>query len=550
MKIVCYAIKIVVSAMIRVLIVIFIGFLFSMIPYNPTFIPNNNMEFRSDNNGFLPSNSIVDIRLADDRLIFGTSGGLGYMDISDDYIFGTFEDNALPYGSNPAVITQDSIIVVSGGQMVEAAGGIYPSGTGIGYSLDNGINWDYKYQSIDPIPTDGLYQTIIWGNQNIKQLSVTTEINNITYDLAIMDDYIYSTSWAGGLRRFKFQNFEIVEPDDEVNPWEVIPLPMDNQYTLDCGYIDINSYEINPNDPINGGSHNHKGFSVYSSNDTTLWVGTAAGINRGIVNNEADCIDWEHYNALTHGFSGNWVIGFNHQTMETFERIWAITWSTGGVEVNALSYSDDNGLSWNVPEQIRDLNLKFYNIFSKENYVYASSEEGLFVSNNGEHWAKISNIEGIDGQKILSQTVYSSISILDNSELLWLGTADGLAYTSNLGLDWEVIRFWSNTENDDFYAYPNPFYINEINQFNGQGYVRLVFENASINAKVDIFNFSMEKVIELNNMTIINNSLYDNFGELIWDGRNSYGHKVSNGVYFCRLKNKNNVFWSKLMVIN
>ena len=77
-----------------------------------------------------------------------------------------------------------------------------------------------------------------------------------------------------------------------------------------------------------------------------------------------------------------------------------------------------------------------------------------------------------------------------------------------------------------------------------------MFENASINAKVDIFNFSMEKVIELNNMTIINNSLYDNFGELIWDGRNSYGHKVSNGVYFCRLKNKNNVFWSKLMVIN
>ena len=91
---------------------------------------------------------------------------------------------------------------------------------------------------------------------------------------------------------------------------------MDNQYTLDCDFIDIETYELNPNDPINGGSHNHKGFSVYSSNDTILWVGTAAGINKGIINQETGCIDWEHYNSAIHGFSGNWVIGFNHQLID------------------------------------------------------------------------------------------------------------------------------------------------------------------------------------------------------------------------------------------
>tara|TARA_Y100001968_G_scaffold325831_1_gene367772 strand:+ start:6340 stop:7989 length:1650 start_codon:yes stop_codon:yes gene_type:complete len=549
MKIVCYAMKIVGIVMNRVIIIIYFNFLFTITPYSSSFFPNENFEFNSSEVGFLPSNSIIDIRLANNRLVFGTSGGLGYMDISDDNLFGTFEDDNLPYGSNPSVISKNSIIAVSGGQMVEAAGGIYPSGTGIGYSIDNGMNWAYKYQPIDPIPNDGLYQTISWGNQDLKQLSVTTEINNITYDLAIIGDYIYSTSWAGGLRRFKFQNFDIVEPGEEVNPWQIIPLPMDNQYTLDCGYIDIDSYELNPNDPINGGSHNHKGFSVYTNNDSTIWVGTAAGINKGIINYETDCIDWEHYDAITHGFSGNWVIGFNHQTMEDGERIWAITWSTGGSEKNAISYSDDNGLTWNVPEQINQLNLKFYNIFSKENYIYASSEDGLFVSNNGDYWSKISHIEGIDGQKVLSETVYSSINITNNN-MLWLGTQDGLAYTSNLGLDWEVVRFWSNTDKDDFYAYPNPFYINEINQFNNQGYVRLVFKNASENSKVEIFNFSMEKVIELDNITLINNNLYQNIGEIIWDGRNSYGHKVSNGVYFCRLKNQKNISWSKLMVIN
>ena len=537
--------------MIRLILIFPLAFLFTMVPYSPFYISNNNMIFNSNDSGFLPSNSIVDIRMTENKLIFGTSGGLGYMDFYDEYIFGTFENNNLPYGSNPAVITKEAIIAVSGGQMVEAAGGIYPSGTGIGFSIDNGNTWSYKFQPIDPIPSDGLYQTISWGNQDIKQLSVTTEINNISYDLAIIGDYIYSTSWAGGLRRFKFQNIDIGEPGEELNPWQIIPLPMDNQYVLDCGSIDIETYELNPNDPINGGSHNHKGFSVYSSDDTTLWVGTAAGINKGTINQETDCIDWEHFNAMTHGFSGNWVIGFNYQLIDDHERIWAITWSTGGIEKHAISFSDDGGLTWDVPDQIRDLNLKFYNIFSIENSIYASSEEGLFVSHNGEYWAKISNIESIEGQKILSQIVYSSINFINNdNEMLWLGTSDGLAYTSNLGIDWEVIRFWENNHEDVFYAYPNPFYINEINQFNGEGYVRLVFKNASENAKLDIFNFAMEKVIALNNNTIINNNLYSNVGEFIWDGRNSYGHKVSNGVYFCRLKKNDNILWSKLMVIN
>ena len=535
--------------MIRICLIFYINFLFTMIPYSSSFQSNNDM-INSNSSGFLPSNSIVDLRLAQDRIIFGTSGGLGYMDINDNYIFGTFESSNLPYGSNPAVIAKEEIIAVSGGQMVEVAGGIYPSGTGIGYSLDNGNTWSYKYQSIDPIPSDGLYQTISWGTQDLKQLSVTTEINNISYDLAIIGDYIYSTSWAGGLRRFKFQNLDIGEPDEELNPWEIIPLPMDNQYTLDCDFIDTEMYELNPNDPINGGSHNHKGFSVYSSNDTILWVGTAAGINKGIINQETGCINWEHYNATIHGFSGNWVIGFNHQLIDDYERIWAITWSTGTSEKNAISYSNDGGLTWNVPDQLRDLNLKFYNIFSKNNTIYASSEQGLYISNNGEYWAKISDIEGIDGQKILSETVYSTIEIDYNSQMLWLGTPDGLAYTSNLGIDWEIIRFWGDNDDDVFYAYPNPFYINEINQFNNEGFVRFVFKNASNNSKLDIFNFAMEKVIELNNNIVINNSLYSNSGEFLWNGRNSYGHKVSNGVYFCRLKNNNNIYWSKLMVIN
>ena len=50
-----------------------------------------------------------------------------------------------------------------------------------------------------------IYDYISWGNQNnIAHLSITTPINNVTYDLDINGNYIYSTSWAGGLRRFDY----------------------------------------------------------------------------------------------------------------------------------------------------------------------------------------------------------------------------------------------------------------------------------------------------------------------------------------------------------
>ena len=535
-------------------IFLYFQFLFSMLPTHlsfNTYETNNINRNETDNIELgLPSNQIVDIRLGNDKLFFGTSGGLGYLDLDGSYFFKSFMNDSLPYGSNPSVVTkqlEDSYIVVaSGGQSIDIASETYPSGTGIGYSLNNGESWHYKNQPVDPIPDgNSKYQIMSWGGQDLNQLAVTTQINNITYDLAIIGDYIYSASWAGGIRRFKFQNIELGLPDDDLNPWESIPLPMDNQSILNCGFIDIQEYELNPNDPINGGSHNHKGFSVFSHNDSTIWVGTAGGINKGIIDQNTNCIDWEHFNSLNHGFSGNWVIGFNYQIDKN--RIWAITWSTGGIERNALSYTDDDGITWNVPYQLEELNIKFYNIYILNSTIYASSEEGLWKSNDGENWVLFPNIVGSDGQQILSQIVYSSIISDEINETLWVGTPDGVAKTENSGLDWTIYRYigeeiYKDQYNliESFYVYPNPT----------SGYARFAFENYTSNSKLDIFNFSMEKVISLKNPILFENDIYNNTGEFFWDCKNSYGHKVANGVYFCRLKNDNTTKWTKLMVID
>ena len=38
--------------------------------------------------------------------------------------------------------------------------------------------------------------------------------------------------------------------------------------------------------------------------------------------------------------------------------------------------------------------------------------------------------------------------------------------------------------------------------------------------------------------------------EIIWDGRNSSGSIVANGVYFCKLTSNNQDYWTKLVVVN
>ena len=55
----------------------------------------------------------------------------------------------------------------------------------------------------------------------------------------------------------------------------------------------------------------------------------------------------------------------------------------------------------------------------------------------------------------------------------------------------------------------------------------------------------MDKVVRLDNAITI-----DGENEIIWDGKNEYGKKVENGVYFCRLSLGGKYYWTKLAIIN
>ena len=543
---------------------IFISLFIANIPHEYIF---EKPELYDQTNG-LQSNMVIDIDSLNGIVFLSSSNGLGYSESSNGgFIFSYFDNDNLPEGGNPAMIVKNDIIAVSGSVTVLDLGSYYPAGTGISYSLDEGATWNYMSQPIDPMPTlwscsrynydtlffnnredcelscidcNGesgscarLYDFINWGGQNnIAHLSITTPINNVSYDLDVNGDYIYSTSWAGGLRRF---NYTLLEP-----VWESVPLPLDDQDELICGAIDLDSYQLNPVGDCNSDYDNHKPFSIHSVNDT-IWVGTAAGINKGIVN--GDCIDWNHLKSYEYGFYDDWVIGFENQELnDGSHRIWAITWDkeTQG-NVGPPSFSEDGGNTWSFSSQLADLGVKTYNLSFNGDYIYLSTDQGMFLSQNGNFWEKFNDfIDYESGEKILSDVVYDAKVINNN---LWVGTQDGIAISDNpINPNWDVYRFWETSS--VFSVYPNPFLRDSYNIINNEGHVRFVSDSQNLNASIDIFDFSMDKVTTLNSPIITNNQI-----EFIWNGESEYGLKVRNGIYFCRLNDSGNTRWVKLAVL-
>ncbi len=129
----------------------------------------------------------------------------------------------------------------------------------------------------------------------IRALPVTVAIQNLAYDIAFTPNTIWIATFAGGLRK----------STDNGQTWKRVLLPPDN----------LNS--ISPTDtldfclsPVNGnfcgeGNLNHRVFSVISTNDSTLYVGTANGINKSTNGG----ISWTKFNAQNQPqpISGNFI---------------------------------------------------------------------------------------------------------------------------------------------------------------------------------------------------------------------------------------------------
>ena len=520
------------------------------------------------NEGLL-SNIVAEIKLMGDSLTwFGTGRGLALHDGLSVYSHRTTLDTLsdgqatqlVPYGGIPAVaVMNDTMAVAYSGDNGSIQVGY---GLTLTYSAESvndsaGISWVYLKQPVD-LDADTIRP---FGEGFFRSLPVTVPEANVTYDAFLHGDYLWTASWAGGLRRYDLND----------RNWEVVPMPMDQQDSLSfcSGFSEIDNlgrailpgYYLNPRDPADGGNHNHKAFSILVNRDT-VWAGTANGINRGIMINEwqevtpgnfqlFNCIEWVHYTYQNANLSGNFVVGLARQAWNGITTIWAATMNadTPG-EVRGLSYTRDGGLTWRTTL----LGERIYNITAKDSLVLASSQSGLWKSFDGENWALYDpaiDTTFMSQSEILTDIVYTSA--IDerkvDSSSLWVGTSNGAALSTDLqGSSWTI--FQTEYDSMEFYAYPNPFSPLNHNQMGNEGYVRF-HTGTIINTQVelDIFNFAMEKVFQYN----FNLNSYD--GALKWNGRDMNGILVDNGVYFIRLKYASSVnkspeyFWDKLIVV-
>ena len=493
----------------------------------------------------LQSNVVVEIRAQGDSLIWlGTGKGLSVQKDSLDNrnsarTFQTSKNitagetgQVLPEGGISAVgVAGKDTLLVSVATTIdeEIAGG------GLALSINSRdpttTTWSYFDQPKDSSGDS----TLSWGGVTLSALPVTVPQNNVTYDIAIGKRYYWAASWAGGLRR--------LNKSDVLNGWKRVPLPDDNRTDFLCGQ-QYDGYQLNPRDPPQG-NHNHKAFSVMTYGDT-VWVGTANGINRGILD-DSGCLDWKHYSFPVSSISGNWVIAIEKQEWKGQRTIWAVTRAADQAgEENGISFTQNDGETWQTVSLLKG--EYGYNIFTVDSLVYIATRNGLWRTQDGKSFALYRPaIDKARSDEIIDNDVYAVLhdkrSFYDDA--LWIGTGDGLARShtpsSNESI-WQIYR--SNVSSNTPYAYPNPFSPTLHNQLDGDGYVRFYYKVKKSNLiKLIVLSFAMEEV------RAIDFTRGEGQGALKWDGRDEAGNLVANGTYFCNLFYDDTSHWVKVVVV-
>jgi ligand-binding sensor domain-containing protein len=154
----------------------------------------------------LKSNIVAEIRIMGDSLTwFGTGQGLALHDghriyahqITAELLDDGQLTNLVPQGGIPAIaVMGDTMVVAFSGD-----DGSIQMGLGLTLTHDagdtNGITWIYLEQ-----PVDNVADTLVpFGEGYYRQLPVTVQQANVSYDASLSDDYLWIASWAGGLRR-------------------------------------------------------------------------------------------------------------------------------------------------------------------------------------------------------------------------------------------------------------------------------------------------------------------------------------------------------------
>lgn len=474
------------------------------------------------------SNSIIDIITIGDTIWLGTSRGVSVsFDKGENWInfygrpdFGTDNVSAIGYDNGVFWCATAKSVEVPGGQRL-------PSGTGLKYTTNNGVTWQSIPQPIDNQNDD----KVQYGINQIRALPVTVTIQNLTYDIAFTPGTIWIASFAGGLRKSTNMG----------QSWQRVVLPPDR----------LNS--IKPTDtldfclsPVAGsfcseGNLNHRVFSIAIDGNSTIYVGTANGINKSTDGG----ISWVKFNHQNQSepISGNFITALEYNPFNN--SIWASTWKAEDQnEFNATSFSFNGGNSWSTTL----LGERPHNFAFKFEQVFVLTGNGAFRTTDlGRSWILPNSIFDQKTKASLRTNTFYSAGIID--DYVFLGSDDGLArLKESIGKIWEgewklYLASKPLSSDNETYCYPNPFSPR-------QDLLKIKYSTKGKSERVTIrvFDFAFNPV-----RTIIQNAVRNNDLEgtpEFWDGKDENGSYVPNGVYFYRVDvGDENSYFGKILVL-
>ncbi len=405
----------------------------------------------------------------------------------------------------------------------DVSGTSVQTGDGYAFSTDNGATWTHRPQTLD-----GRGDSVVqYGTNRISFLPVVVNEQNVTFDIALSDSQVWIASWASGLRH----------SSDFGATWTRVVLPSDLRNSIAPG-DSLAGYTVDPRR-----SNNFLAFSVYLQDDTTVWAGTAGGVNRSTDGG----VSWKKFTTLNQlsPILGNWVIAIAGQPLAAGgTRIWTANWQADldPGEKFGISTTEDGGRLWKTFLE----GIRVYSFAVRDSVVYAATDDGIYRTDNaGRTWTRSGSIvDAVTRQRITTRTFYSVAVIGDT---VYAGGSDGMVRTidnaqSPFGTSWQILRTYRPASGGTTYAYPNPFSPDDEA-------VRLHYATGggAATVTVEIFDFGMNRVRTLARDAERNGG--PEFDEL-WNGRDDANSLVTNGVYFYRVVvSGGDPVWGKVMVL-
>lgn len=471
-----------------------------------------------------PSNSVSHISIQSDMVWIGTSKGLA-RSISNGRSWESFRGNPA-FASNGifGISLKGDTIWTSTGFSKDVDDQSVQTGSGYTFSTNNGATWIHRPQTLDGIG-DSIVQ---YGNNTVKFLPILVPEQNVTFDLALSGSLVWIASWSSGLRR----------STDLGETWERIVLP--NRVLNSIAPSDtLVNYRIDPRN-----DNNFLVFSVYIENDSTIWSGSAGGLNKSTDGGSS----WTKFTTLNQAshILGNWIIAIAGQRLDSSTtRIWTTNWQAD-VDPNeqyGISYTDDGGITWHNFLQ----GVKAYDFAFNDSTAYVATEEGIYrTADGGVSWLRSGTIiDPITAQRITTSSFFA-VGVL--ADTVFAGSSDGLVKTIDsdehpFGETWQIQRTYQHVSTTTTtYAYPNPF-----SPTQEQIRIHYLTGGTAANVTIEIFDFGMNRV-----RTVVKDASRSGTTEYdeLWNGKDDNNQKVANGVYFYRVEmNGGDTAWGKIMVL-